>query len=186
MENPNNALHDPDPAADLLRAIWGPESPAGAALFIGPERLSPVDLANDPDFWTAEAPAINGIGDARGVARMYAMLAGGGVLDGVRIVSEESVVAHSAEQARGVDAIFGGVSRVALGYGRSIGGGMSLGPNDEAFGMQGIGGPLGYADPVAEVGFGYAMNQTYMNAGTDPRPRALSNALYEAIARQDG
>ncbi len=179
-------LHDPDPAADLLKAIWSPDSPAGAALFFGPERRSSVDLANDPDLWTAEAPAINGIGDARSVARMYAMLAGGGVLDGVRVVSEESVVTHSAEQARGIDAIFGGASRVALGYGRSIGGGMSLGPNDEAFGMQGIGGAVGYADPIAEVGFGYAMNQTFMNAGTDPRPRALSTALYEAIARQGG
>ena len=174
-------LRDPDPAAELLKALWAPDNPAGAALFVGPERRSPVDLANDPDLWTAEAPAINGIGDARSVARMYAMLAGGGALDGVRIVSEESVFAHSAEQARGTDAVFGGASRVALGYGRSTPGGLSLGPNDEAFGMQGIGGAVGYADPVAEVGFGYAMNQTYMEPGTDRRPRALTGALYRCI-----
>ncbi|WP_420612516.1 serine hydrolase domain-containing protein [Candidatus Spongiisocius sp.] len=179
-------LRDPDPAAELLKALWAPDNPAGAALFVGPERRSPVDLANDPDLWTAEAPAINGVGDARSVARMYAMLAGGGVLDGVRIVSEESVAAHTAEQARGIDAIFGGTSRVALGYGRSVRGGLSLGPNDEAFGMQGIGGAIGYADPVAEVGFGYAMNQTFMDAGTDRRPRALTTALYEALTRQGG
>lgn len=179
-------LHDPDPAFDLLRALSGPENPAGATLFIGPERGSPLDLANDPDFWTAEAPAVNGIGDARSVARMYAMLAGGGELDGVRIVSEASVATHSAEQARGTDAIFGGESRVALGYGRSTPGGLSFGPNDEAFGMQGIGGAVGYADPVAEVGFAYAMNQSHMEVGTDRRPRALSAALYRAIARQGG
>ena len=174
-------LHDPDPAFDLLKALWGPENPGGAALFIGPERGSPIDLANNPDYWSAEAPAVNGVGDARSVARMYAMLAGGGVLDGVRIVSEESVVAHSAEQARGTDAVFGGETRVALGYGRSTPGGLSFGPNDEAFGMQGIGGSVGYADPVAEVGFGYAMNQTHMEVGTDRRPRALSAALYGCI-----
>ena len=174
-------LHDPDPVFDLMKVLWGPENPAGAALFIGPERGRPIDLANDPDYWTAEAPAVNGVGDARSVARMYAMLAGGGLLDGVRIVSEESVVAHSAEQARGTDAIFGGETRVALGYGRSTPGGLSLGPNDEAFGMQGIGGSVGYADPVAEVGFGYAMNQAHMEVGTDRRPRALSAALYRCI-----
>ncbi len=179
-------LRDPDPAAELLRVIWAPENPAGAALFVGPERRSPVDLANDPDLWTAEAPAINGVGDARSVARMYAMLAGGGAIEGVRIVSEASVIAHSAEQARGTDAVFGNPSRVALGYGRSTPGGLSLGPDDAAFGMQGIGGSVGYADPVAEVGFGYAMNQTHMEVGTDRRPRALSAALYEAIARQGG
>ena len=57
---------------------------------------------------------------------------------------------------------------------------MSLGPNDEAFGMQGFGGALGYADPVAEVGFGYVMNQTHLEVGTDRRPRALTAALYES------
>ena len=175
-------LHDPDPAFDLVEALSGPGNPAGAALFIGSESRSPIDLANDPDFWTAEAPAVNGIGDARSVARMYAMLAAGGELDGVRIVSEDSVIAHAAEQASGTDSIFGGESRVALGYGRSTPGGLSFGPNDEAFGMQGIGGSVGYADPVAEVGFGYAMNQTHMEVGTDRRPRALSAALYRSIS----
>ena len=175
-------LHDPAPAFDLLKAIKGPENPAGAALFIGPEGGSPIDMGNDPTFWAAEMPAVNGVADARSVARMYATLAGGGELDGVRIVSEASITAHSAEQARGTDAIFGGESRVALGYGRSTPGGMSFGPNDEAFGMQGLGGALGYADPIAEVGFGYAMNQTHMEIGTDRRPRALSAALYRSIA----
>ena len=175
-------LHDPAPVFDLMAAIGGPENPAGAALFIGPEGGSPIDMGNDPTFWAAEMPAVNGIADARSVARMYAMLAGGGELDGVRIVSEASIAAHSAEQVRGTDAVFGGVSRVALGYGRSTPGGMSFGPTDEAFGMQGLGGALGYADPVADVGFGYAMNQTHMEIGTDRRPRALSTALYRSIA----
>ena len=174
-------LHDPAPAFDLMTAIGGPENPAGAALFIGPEGGSPIDMGNDPTFWAAEMPAVNGIADARSVARMYAMLAGGGELDGMRIVSESSIVAHSAEQASGTDAVFGGESRVALGYGRSTPGGMSFGPNDQAFGMQGLGGALGYADPTAEVGFGYAMTQTHMEIGTDRRPRALSAALYRSI-----
>ncbi len=179
-------LHDPDPAFDLIRVLGGPENPAAAALFIGPGRGSPIDLANDHDFWGVEVPAVNGIGDARSVARMYAMLAGGGKLDGTRIVSEESITVHAAEQARGTDAVFGGESRVALGYGRSTPGGLSLGPDDKAFGMQGIGGAVGYADPVSQVGFGYVMNQTHMEVGTDRRPRALSAALYRAIARQGG
>jgi len=71
-------LHDPDPVFDPLMVFRGPGHPGGAALFIGPERGRPIDLANDPAFWTAEAPAVNGIGDARSVARMYAMLAAGG------------------------------------------------------------------------------------------------------------
>lgn len=175
-------LSDPAPeSSDPAPAPGGPGNPAGEALFIGPEGRPPINMGNDPVFWSAEMPAVNGVADARSVARMYAMLAGGGELDGVRIVSEESVAAHSAEQARGTDAIFGGESRTALGYGRSTPGGMLMGPNDEAFGMQGLGGALGYADPVAGVGFGYVMNQTRMEAGTDRRARALSKALYRSI-----
>ena len=118
---------------------------------------------------------------------MYAMLASGGAIDG------------GADRVRGSRSSLTRPSRPvapmpysethpesALGYGRSTPGGMSLGPNDEAFGMQGIGGAIGYADPVAEVGFGYAMNQTYMEPGTDRRPRALTTALYEEITRQGG
>lgn len=174
-------LSDPAPESGPAAALGGPGNPAGEALFIGPEGGPPINMGNDPVFWSAEMPAVNGVADARSVARMYAMLSGGGELDGVRIVSEESIAAHSAEQARGTDAIFGGESRTALGYGRPAPGGMSMGPNDEAFGMQGLGGALGYADPVAEVGFGYVMNQTRMEAGTDRRARALSKALYRSI-----
>ena len=113
---------------------------------------------------------------------MYAMLARGGEIDGVRIVSASSISRHTAEQARGEDAVFGGGdTRVALGYGRPTPTGLSFGPNDEAFGMQGMGGALGYADPIAKVGFGYVMNQTRGGGQTDPRARALSAALYAAL-----
>ncbi len=171
------------PTLEVLAAIESISGgPGGAALFIGPEGGSPIDMANDPSFWAAEVPAVNGIADARSVARMYAMLARGGELDGVRIVSEASITAHTAEQARGEDAVFGGGdTRVALGYGRPTPTGLSFGPNDEAFGMQGLGGALGYADPIAKVGFGYVMNQTRAGGQTDVRARALSAALYAAL-----
>ena len=178
-------LPDPEPPSeDRMEAVASiaPGTPGGAALFLGPEGTSPIDMANNPRFWEAEVPAVNGIGDARSVARMYGMLARGGELDGVRIVSEESIAIHSAEQARGPDSVFGGgESRVALGYGRSTPGGLSLGPHDEAFGMQGLGGALGYADPVSKIGFGYAMNQTRAGGQTDARARALSSALYASL-----
>ena len=175
---------DEPPTPEVLAAIETiePGTTGGAALFLGPEGGSPIDMSNNPEFWTAEMPAVNGIADARSVARMYAMLARGGEIDGIRVVSAESTAAHTAEQVRGADVVFGGGdSRVALGYGRPTPTGLSFGPHDEAFGMQGLGGALGYADPVSRVGFGYVMNQTRNGGRTDARARALSAALYEAL-----
>ena len=47
--------------------------------------------------------------------------------------------------------------------------------------MQGLGGALGYADPISKIGFGYAMNQTRAGGQTDARARALSSALYASL-----
>ena len=57
-----------------------------------------------------------------------------------------------------------------------------LGPNPRTFGHGGAGGSLGVADPEARIGFGYVMN--LMHTGrwlSDPRPRALLDALYEGL-----
>ena len=46
---------------------------------------------NRPDVHAAVLPGAGGIADARSVARLYAMLACGGELDGVRILSQATV-----------------------------------------------------------------------------------------------
>lgn len=85
---------------------------------------------------------------------MYGMLAQGGELDGVRIFSPQSIAAHTNEQYRGDDAVLFSEKRYALGYMRPCSPAEEFGPNDEAFGHPGMGGSLGFADPVAHVGFG--------------------------------
>ena len=64
----------------------------------------------------AEVPAMNGVFTARSLARMYAMLAGGGQLDGKRLLSEETVRRATQVQSRGLDAVVGFPMRWRLGY----------------------------------------------------------------------
>ena len=173
-----------DPAlALLIAATTRPDALTGRALLVdehgGVDRAASV--ANDARFRAAEIPAGGGIGDARSLARLYGALAAGGAIDGVRLVSEGSVLAHTTEHVAGLDEVLLVPMRYALGYWRPSPPAAVFGPNDEAFGHNGMGGVLGFADPAAGVGFGYVMNQMLPGIAADPRAGALTAALYESL-----
>ncbi|RAL20435.1 hypothetical protein DL240_16655 [Lujinxingia litoralis] len=58
-------------------------------------------------------------------------------------------------------------------------------PNPESFGHPGMGGALGWADPVEELTIGYAMNLMDWRVRS-PRALALCRALYDAPALVEG
>ena len=91
-------------------------------------------------------------------------------------------VARAAEQqSTGPDAVLQLETRFGLGFmlpqrARDA----RFGPGERAFGHPGAGGSLGFADPDARIGFGYAMNQMGPSILLDVRPLALIDALYSA------
>jgi CubicO group peptidase (beta-lactamase class C family) len=130
----------------------------------------------------AEIPAGNAHTTARALARAYGALACEGDVDGVRVLSPESIARATAEQASGPDAVlFGLPTRFGLGFSLPPEGTGFGSSSAAAFGCPGAGGSIGVADPEARVGFGYVMNQ--MQAGMPPDPRALRliNALYASL-----
>jgi CubicO group peptidase (beta-lactamase class C family) len=48
----------------------------------------------------------------------------------------------------------------------------------ESFGSPGAGGSLGFADPKAQIGYGYIPNRKSVEFAGDPRDVALRKALY--------
>ena len=50
-----------------------------------------------------------------------------------------------------------------------------------SFGSPGTGGALGFADPDADIGYGYVTSQMGMTFTGDPRDVALREALYAAL-----
>ena len=52
--------------------------------------------------------------------------------------------------------------------------------NPGLFGMPGAGGSLGFADPKAQIGYGYIPNRKSVALGGDPRDVAIREALYSA------
>ena len=72
--------------------------------------------------------------------------------------------------------------RWALGFALNPPDEMSCGPNPRAFGHSGWGGSLGFADPDARMGFGYAMNKMLLTSTTaDPRWEPLIDAVYSSL-----
>ncbi|HEC10907.1 MAG TPA: class A beta-lactamase-related serine hydrolase [Acidimicrobiales bacterium] len=172
---------DPEILAMMAEAL-GPEGPTGRCLLVG--QAGPTQfhrIGNDTGFRAAEYPAANGTTDARSLARMYALLAMGGELDGLRLVSEESVERHRREQWRGIDESLGAEKRYATGYMLAGTESETFGPNPDSFGHPGMGGSLGFADPENGVGYGYVTNHMIFEVAVDPRALALAEALYASI-----
>jgi CubicO group peptidase (beta-lactamase class C family) len=140
----------------------------------------------------AEIPAVNGTGDARGLARVYAMLAQGGELDGTRIVSRESISLFRQKAASGRTAVWprSGLMRLikppqmryGLGYEGNFGAvtrPRQFGPGTGAFGHLGAGGQIGFADP--EQGIAAAFTRSHFSGWA--ASTALIEALYAATER---
>ena len=108
----------------------------------------------------AEVPAMNGVFTARSLARMYAMLAGGGVLEGKRFISEATLHRATQVQSRRLDAVVGFPMRWRLGYHLV---GTSRGILPHAFGHFGYGGSGAWADPDRNLSLAMTLNRV---AGT--------------------
>src|SRR5262245_13267476 len=140
-----------------LASLTGPARMRLAA-YRNPPDLSGEGIINTRRWRAAEVPSTNGHGNARAVARLYSALAGDGTLDGVHVLSPETVRMAIAEQVYGEDVTLQRPTRFGLGFQLTMAE-RPLGPNQKTFGHFGAGGSLGFADPDARVAFGYAMNQ---------------------------
>ena len=141
------------------------------------QTTTPLDM-HAREFRAAELPAGNGITDARSLARMYASLIGDGV-DGVRLFTDETVRRASTALSDGRDEVMGIHSRFGAGFYLYMEGSNMV--QDGVFGHGGAGGSIGFADPKADIGFGYRMNKMQMVGDDDPRTVSLAQAVHESL-----
>ncbi len=143
--------------------------------------IRPFKDASSTAWRKAEIAAANGQANARGIARIYGMLANGGEIDGIRVISKRGIENAVIEEVGGSrpDLVLGRPRRFARGFGLNTE--SSYGPNPNTFGHAGAGGSLGFADPAAKIGFGYVMNQMQVNPEDLPRSKILVDALYECL-----
>ena len=173
------AAPQPGETANLMMEILAKAKPYGIKAFMNP--LPGPGGFNGRDWRGAEIPAANGHGSARALARIYGAVATS-TQDGVSILSREAVDRARTVQRSGPDNVLP-LLDTKFGLGFQIGTDAEpIGPNPRAFGHSGMGGSLGFADPEASLGFGYAMNR--MENGVfliGPRATALMNAVYASL-----
>ena len=136
---------------------------------------------NSRGMHAAELASANGISNARGLAGLYAPLANGGDLLQPETVARIGRVAAATHE----DATLLQPMRFGLGFMLSTdnreAGGDSLLLGETGFGHVGMGGSVGFADPAAELSFGYTMNRMGAGILLNERGQSLVDAAYRAI-----
>lgn len=132
-------------------------------------------------FRRAETPAFNGYANARSIARLGAMAAMGGVLEGRRYLSQAIIDEATSEQADTVDPRLGRI-RLGLGFGLNSEGFPT--PTPSTFHWGGLGGSMCMMDHASGFSCGYAMNAFFMPDDATPVDRRgihLMGALYAVM-----
>jgi CubicO group peptidase (beta-lactamase class C family) len=133
--------------------------------------LAGVSDANTVAWRRAELPAVNGYGNARSVALVQSVLACGGSVRGVRLLSPAGCERVFDEQFRGEDRIIKMPVRYGMGY--------RLENHTCSWG--GWGGSLVLVDFDHRMAISYAMNQILWDGGYD-RALSIVMAAYDAIS----
>ncbi len=171
--------HTPgDPEGAFLSAFGLPHSLTRRA-FTSPAGLHAISDMNLPAAWSAGLAAFGGVGSARGLGKIYALLAAGGLWQGRRLVPETVIRWLSSPITQGSDVVLLMPTAFSAGCmmdpvdpatGKKLTHRFGSSPN--AFGHPGAGGSLAFAAPALDLAFAYVMNQ--MEQGVMPGEKALS------------
>lgn len=126
-----------------------------------------------------EIPAGGGVGTARAIARAYSVFASGGKELGLREETLHELKEPAVPSKNGFfDECIRDEAQFSLGFMKPSRG-FPFG-SQSSFGFPGAGGSFGFADPDAQIGYGYIPNRKGVTMGGDPRDVALRRALYSA------
>ena len=137
-------------------------------------RLSP----NIREVRAAGPVAVGGIGSARGLAAVYAGAIG--TLDSPALIGPETISLVSQQQSWGHDRILNADMCFGVVF-------MKPQPRMEfgsfrAFGHDGAGGAIGFADPLYDLSFGYIPMPMQYPGGADPKALVLSSTVRACIS----
>lgn len=142
----------------------------GTAIYLDEARIYARDL---------EVPSGNGVATARAIAHAYGVFASDGQALGLRPETLRLLAAPAVPATHGFfDECMKAEVQFSLGF---------MKPSEtipfghpSSFGSPGAGGAMGFADPEAQIGYGYVTSRMGTHLTGDPRDLALREALYAA------
>jgi CubicO group peptidase (beta-lactamase class C family) len=147
---------------------------------LAPRGISSFDFGA-PATLRVSIPAANGLFTARALARMYAALAGGGTLDGVQLLSRETLARATAlQKAPSGRVVIPFDMRWRLGYHAVF---TTRGIPREAFGHFGFGGSGAWACPRRELAVALIVNSGVGTPFGDLRIARISGAALASARR---
>ena len=164
----------------LLSGLRIPFDPNQVVAALVPEGIEEVDF-NSEEFQSATIPAANGMFSARSLARVYSVLAAGGELDGVRLLSRRTLETATRRQNKGMGRVIPFPMHWRLGFHRpfTLAGGIASG-----FGHFGFGGSGAWADCRRNLAMALVLNSGVGTPFGDTRIVRVSTAALRCAERR--
>ena len=157
-----------DPGSPVYKTFTGPVADAAAA--------------NTPAWRRAELGALNGHGNARSVARILRVLALGGEVGGVRLLSPDAIGLIFDEQSHGPDLVLGVPLRFGIGYALPETETVPYIPPGRTCFWGGWGGSVILMDLDARTTISYMMNKMGPGIIGSDRSEAYVRAIQDCLA----
>ncbi|MER6120459.1 serine hydrolase domain-containing protein [Streptomyces sp. NPDC001743] len=171
----------PSPLSGIPAGV-DPEGIFMRTLIGSPARDEHVDT---PQWRSAELGAVNGHGNARGMARALSVISRRGRVNGHRLLSAETVDRVFEVQADGVDLFLGVPVRWGMGYALADERTMPHMPTGRICFWVGRGGSIVMMDLDRRVTFSYTMNRVGDGLLGSERTHSYIKHVYEALASTD-
>ncbi len=172
----------PPPLAFDLGSL--PRKSPAFRTFTGPAMNAAA--ANTAEWRRADMGATNGHGNARSVARILSAISLGGTVDGVKLLSPETIALIFEEQSHGVDLVLGVNLRFGIGYAlpeaKTIPYVSSRGAGARVCFWGGWGGSLIVMDTESRVTVAYTMNKMAPGIIGSDRSESYVRALHACLS----
>jgi CubicO group peptidase (beta-lactamase class C family) len=156
-----------DPDCPTVKTLTGPAVAA--------------EIANTPGWRRADLGAANGHGNARSVARVMSVVARGGEVDGVRLLSQDTIDLIFREQHNGIDVVLGLPLRLGIGYGLPRRDVVPWLPDEKICFWGGWGGSMIVMDAGRRMTISYMMNKMGSGIIGSDRSTEYGQAIYDAV-----
>lgn len=150
-----------------------------AKTFSGP--AMDAAFANTAEWRRADIGGLNGHGNARSVARILSVVARGGEVDGVRLLSPRTIDLIFDEQVRGVDLVLGIPLRWGIGFALPETATLPWIPDERICFWGGWGGSMIIMDLGRRMTISYVMNRMAPGIIGSERSAAYVRAIYDSV-----